>query len=333
MAVGKAGGSDDAPGFQWTLTLLPAFPIVLLVLRLWQLSGQDLNTMLLLVQHVHALELASSLVISLLEVPPAVLLTAHLLGLMSLVSSDRGRVSRLERAAERTPNWLVAAAVLWSLLVWELRFVPTLLLLGCAIAGLTIRRRGRDDLVFPVCVLLPVAVAVLEYLWFFPAIIDAITTGDVASALLLLAPPLLAPFLTGPLPDRVAWAGTHGIATLGALVTPFILLAMFLNVPVLPSVALVLGPGGEDRTPTEVALGNVVTVDDTMTTLLDNNHNVRFVPNNRLLAKVLCPGPAQIPNTLLTAHGWLLEDAALDWLLPAKPPQGTTDPHCDGRLP
>ncbi|GAA3030731.1 hypothetical protein [Actinokineospora globicatena] len=331
MAVGKAGGSDDAPGFQWTLTLLPAFPIVLLVLRLWQLSGQDLNTMLLLVQHVHALELASSLVISLLEVPPAILLTAHLLGLMSLVSGDRGRTSRLERAAERTPNWLVAASVLWSLLVWELRFVPTLLLLGCAIAGLTVRKRGRADLVFPVCVVLPVAVGVLEYLWFFPAILDAIGTGDVASALLLIAPPLLAPFLTGPLPERVAWAGTHGVATLGALVTPFALLAMFLNVPVLPSVALVLGDA--DRKPTEVALGNVVTVDDTMTTLLDSHRDVRFVPNDRLLDKVLCPGPAQIPHTLTTAHGWLLEDAALDWLLPAKSPQGTTDPRCDGRIP
>jgi hypothetical protein len=39
---------------QWVLTLLPAFP-VLLVLRLWQLSRQDMATMLLLVQYVSPL--------------------------------------------------------------------------------------------------------------------------------------------------------------------------------------------------------------------------------------------------------------------------------------
>src|SRR4051812_48898049 len=35
----------------WMLTALPAFPLVLLVLRLWYLSRQDLPTMLLLVQN------------------------------------------------------------------------------------------------------------------------------------------------------------------------------------------------------------------------------------------------------------------------------------------
>jgi hypothetical protein len=331
MAVGKAGGVDETRGFQWTVTLLPVFPIVLLVLRLWQLSGRDANTMLLLVQHVHALELASSLVISLLAVPSAVLLTAHLLGLLSLVSTTPEVKSRLERTVERTPNWVVVGSIMWSLLVWQLRFIPTLLLLACAIAGLTARKRGRDDLVFPVCVLLPIGVGVLEYVWFGPAIVTAFVNGEVALALLLLLPPAIGPLLTGPLPARVAKSATHGIAMTGALLAPFALLAMFLDVPVLPSVAVELR--ATDDQPATVVLGAVVTVDDTMTTLLDAQGNVQFVPNSLILAKSLCQGVEQIPYSAITARGWLVEDAALDWLSRAKPPQGTDDPRCEGRLP
>ena len=73
MAVGVTPPAPtEARGFQWTLTLLPAFPIVLLVLRLWHLSKQDRNTMLVLVQNVGPLDLVSSLVISLMWVPPLV---------------------------------------------------------------------------------------------------------------------------------------------------------------------------------------------------------------------------------------------------------------------
>ncbi|MCG8915864.1 hypothetical protein L6E12_08700 [Actinokineospora sp. PR83] len=329
--MGKARGVDETRGAQWALTLLPAFPIILLVLRLWELSSRDLNTMLLLVQNVHALELASSLVISLLEVPPAVLLVAHLLGLLSLVSSGPGHASRLERVVERTPNWVVTAAFLWSALVWQLRFLPALLLLGCAIAGLTARRRGRDDLVFPVCVLLPVVVGVLELVWFGPAIVTAIARGEVALALALLLPPVLGPLLTGPLPARVARPATHGIATAGALVLPFALLAIFLRAPVLPAVALHLRPGGGQ--PDSVVLGTVVTVDDTMTTMLDARGAVRFVPNSLVVAKSLCEGAQQIPHSAVTAHGWLVEDAALDWLPARTAPRPATDPLCEGRLP
>lgn len=46
MAVGEVGDR------QWLLPLLPTFPIVLLVLRLWYLSRQNVQTMLLFVQYV-----------------------------------------------------------------------------------------------------------------------------------------------------------------------------------------------------------------------------------------------------------------------------------------
>ncbi|ACU37431.1 hypothetical protein KCV87_02370 [Actinosynnema pretiosum subsp. pretiosum] len=316
---------------QWTLALVPAFPIVLLVLKLWHLSGKDLNTMLLLVQNVHPVELATSLVFSLLEVPPAIVLVAHALGLLSLVSGGRPTRSRLEIAAERVPGPVVALAGLWALLVWQVRFLPLALMLLCAIAGLRVRLRGRTDLVWPVCFLLPVAVGVTELALLTPAAFDAAATGDFPLVACLLVPPLLAPLLTGPLPPRSGPTTAHALALVGALGTPFLLLALFLRAPVLPSVALLLEPEARGRT--AVVLGNVVTVDDTATTVLDARGDVQFIRNDHVESKVLCPGEQRIPSSSVTVHGWLVEHPALDWLLPAKVPQGATDPLCDGRLP
>ena len=54
----------------WLLTVLPAFPLVLLVLRLWYLSRQDLPTMLLLVQYISPLGMISALFITLIWTVP-----------------------------------------------------------------------------------------------------------------------------------------------------------------------------------------------------------------------------------------------------------------------
>ncbi|PPK67435.1 hypothetical protein CLV40_10798 [Actinokineospora auranticolor] len=329
--MSRVSGPDEPRNRQWAFTLLPAFPILLLVLRLWELSGQDLNTMLLLVQHVNALELASSLVISLLETPPALLLTGYVLGSLSLVSTEGSPPTRLETAVERTPDWAITLMVMWSAVVWQLRFLPALVMLVCAAVGLGVRRRGRQDLVTPVCVVLPIAVGVGELLWFGPAIVEALGLGDVPLALLLGLPPLLGPLLTGPLPHLVARPVTHGLVTIGALVTPFLLMAMFLRVPVLPSVAVELKPASGQ--PGTIVLGNVVTVDDTMTTMLDDDRTVRFVANDLIVAKSLCQGEQRIPYSPVRARGWLVETAALEWLLTRKLPQGDTDPRCEGRLP
>lgn len=78
------------------------------------------------------------------------------------------------------------------------------------------------------------------------------------------------------------------------------------------AVALHLRPGGGQ--PDSVVLGTVVTVDDTMTTMLDARGAARFVPNSLVVAKSLYEGAQQIPHSAITAHGWLVEDAALDWL-------------------
>ncbi|HEX8631885.1 MAG TPA: hypothetical protein VF755_27310, partial [Catenuloplanes sp.] len=70
----------------WLFTLVPAFPLVLLVLRLWFLSRQDMPTMLLLVQYVSPLGLVSALAITVIWVVPTAILVVRFLGSLLVVS-------------------------------------------------------------------------------------------------------------------------------------------------------------------------------------------------------------------------------------------------------
>ncbi|GAB2741651.1 hypothetical protein GCM10027199_10230 [Amycolatopsis magusensis] len=301
---------------------------MLLVLRLWHLSRQDLHTMLLLVQNVGPLDLVSSLVITLMWVPPVFLLGGHALGLLYVVSAPPGAPdSWLSRTADRTPDWALAVTAMWAAIAWELRFLPALAMVVLVILGLTVRRRypERTRVIRGVCLVVPLVTAVAAYLWFGQTIAGAFARGELVLALLLLVPPLLTPLLTGPIPARFARVATHGPAAAAALLGPFVLLAVFLQAPVLPSVALELSE------PRQVVLGSVVTVDDTMTTLLDDQAEVRFVPNSSVVAKVLCEGSESVPYSAATAHGWPVEESALSWALPAKRPTGPDDPRCEGR--
>lgn len=289
--------------------------------------------MLLLVQNVGPLDLVSSLVITLIWVPPAVLLPGHTLGLLYAVSArprSGSPGSWLARTAERTPDWAIAFTVMWAALTWQLRFLPALAMATVAILGLTVRHRygHRRRLVLTACLALPLAVALAEYAWFLPAILDAFGAGEPVLALMLALPPAMGLLLTGPVPVRFAHVTTHAPAAAGALLTPFVLLAIFLRAPVLPSVALELEPGDHAE---PVVLGNVVAVDDMMTTLLDSQGAVRFVPNDEVASKILCAGAEKIPSSAVQARGWHVEEAALQWLLPARQPQRTEDPRCEGR--
>src|SRR5689334_5349812 len=128
----------------WLLTVLPAFPLVLLVLRLWYLSRQDLPTMLLLVQYISPLGMISALFITLIWTIPAVILVLRMLGGILLVSApdDAGR-SLLAVTALRMPDWVVLLAAMLAAFTWQLRLLPLLGMLLVAILGLTGVQRFR----------------------------------------------------------------------------------------------------------------------------------------------------------------------------------------------
>src|SRR5262245_59967978 len=157
------------------LATLPAFPLVLLILRLWILSRQDPQTMLLLVQYVSPLELISTLLITLMWSIPVIILVGRALGTLLLLSAPSGADSWLVQMSMRIPDWVVVLAGLLGALIWQLRFLPVLLMLLLVILGLEVKvRHGTHRrLVRALCVGLPLVVAAAAYIWLAPGIIDA----------------------------------------------------------------------------------------------------------------------------------------------------------------
>ncbi|MDR7273937.1 hypothetical protein [Catenuloplanes atrovinosus] len=339
---------------QWLLSLLPAFPLVLLVLRLWYLSRQDLATMLLLVQYVSPLGLITSLTITLVWVLPAMVLLIRVFGTLLLISApsrEDARRSLLAVVTLRMPDWAVVIAVLLAAITWQMRFLPTLLMLVLMSVGLTTwLRRGDDRIVLLFMgTAVPVASAILAYLWLGPAIMAAIRGGETINAVLLGVPPAVAPVLTGPIPPGVARLGTHWAAVAASIVAPFAIGVLFMRAPILPDTAIeatagavvtpeattvtreAVTPAGDDEEPAvEVWRGRLITVDDSMVTLMDADGRVRFIPSSAVRSRTLCPEAEQVPSSAVYVQGWYAEDTALEWMAP-KQRRTEPDPRCQGR--
>ena len=315
----------------WLFAVLPAFPLVLLVLRLWYLSRQDLPTMLLLVQYVSPLGMISALFITLLWAVPAVVLVLRCLGGLLLISArDQSQATRslLAVTALRMPDWVVVLAVVLGGITWQLRFLPVLVLLLISIMGVTAWQRHPDDrLVLRIVAFgVPVATAVVVLLWMMPGIVAAFRRGEIATALLLTMPPLLAIGLTGPVPVRYARLATHWPAVIAALIAPFVVGVVFLRAPILPTSALEITAGKS----LDVLRGQVISVDDMETTILDREGQVHFVPNGNVHSRTICPETAQAPASAVEVRGWPVEDSVLEWVAPTKRTT-TADPRCLGR--
>lgn len=314
----------------WLLTVLPAFPLVLLVLRLWWLSQQDLPTMLLLVQYISPLGMISALFITLIWTIPAVILVLRMLGGILLVSTpdDAGR-SLLAVTALRMPDWVVLLAAMLAGLTWQLRLLPALGMLIVAILGLTAAQRFRDHrwLTMWITLGVPILVGALVLIFVWPGITAALRTNEISTALLLGVPPLLGPLLTGPVPAWSARLVTHWPAVGAALVAPIVIGVVFLRAPVLPNSAMEVGPDGG---PLEVVRGQLIAVDDTATTVLQDGGQVTFVPTDQVRSKTLCPEPVRPPESTVTVRGWPLSASALSWIAPTRPVT-EIDPRCLGR--
>jgi hypothetical protein len=172
----------------------------------------------------------------------------------------------------------------------------------------------------------PVAAAVVVLLWMLPGIVDAIGRGEAGTTLLLAAPPLLGTLLTGPVPVRFARLATHWPAVAGALIAPFVVGVVFLRAPILPTSAVEVSAGGG----VDVLRGQVITVDDLDTTILDRGGYVHFVHNADVLTRTICPETAQAPASAVEVRGWPVEDSILEWVAPTRRVTDL-DPRCLGR--
>jgi hypothetical protein len=295
------------------------------------------------VQNVSPLGLIGSLLITLIWVPPVFILVGRALGGLLLISAiDAGR-SWLARASSRTPGWVVISAFAVAAVTWQLRFLPTVGMLLLVILALDVRLRYEDypQLVRIVCIALPVAVSVLGLLLFGPSALTALRAGEPETAFLLVAPVLALPFLTGPVPSPTARLVTHWVAMAGLVIGPILVAAIFVQAPVLPAVAVELKPDTAgltdsadavgERTAVTVVRGQVITVDDRSTTLLETGGRVAFVPNAAVISQVLCPDPIDPPYSVVDVHGWQVERAMLSWLAPSRSVREPPDPRCLGR--
>ena len=314
----------------WLLTVLPGFPLVLLVLRLWYLSRQDLPTMLLLVQYVSPLGMISALFITLIWTVPAAILVLRALGGLLVVSApgDAGR-SLLAVTALRMPDWVVLLATMMAAFTWQLRLLPTLGMLVVSILGVTAALRFRQErwLMLWNTIGVPVLVGLLILIFVWPGITTALRAGETTTALLLGAPPVLGPLLTGPVPAWAARVVTHWPAVAVALLSPLVIGVVFLRAPVLPNSAIEVGPAGG---PMHVLRGQLISVDDTSTTILEGDGDVVFVANDQVHSKTLCPEPVRPPDSLISVRGWPVEESALSWIAPTHH-TGEDDPRCLGR--
>nr|WP_221377884.1 hypothetical protein [Actinoplanes polyasparticus] len=314
----------------YLLTILPAFPLVLLVLRLWYLSRQDLPTMLLLVQYISPLGMISALFITLIWSVPAVVLVLRLLGSVLLVSApeDAGR-SLLAVTALRMPDWVVLLAAMLAALTWQLRLLPLLGMLIVAILGLTAAQRFHTErwLMVWITIGVPVLVGALILIFVWPGMVQAFRIGETSTALLLGLPPLFGPLLTGPVPARAARLVTHWPAVGAALLAPLAIGVVFLRAPVLPNSAVEVEEPGK---PTHVLRGQLIAVDDTSTTVLEDGGLVKFIPNDQVRSKTLCPEPVRPPDSAVAVRGWAVTDSALSWIAPTRRVT-EVDPRCLGR--
>ena len=317
----------------WLLTALPAFPLVLLVLRLWYLSRQDLPTMLLLVQYISPLGMISALIITLIWTVPAVVLVLRALGGLLLISSpdqeEAARRSLLALTALRMPDWVVAVAVALAGFTWQLRLLPTLLMLVAVILALTAVQRypGERRMLTVVTLVIPIVLGLLILIWVRPGIRMSLAAGEYGTAALLIAPSLLGWLLTGPLPPRAARLATHWPAVGAMIVAPFVIGVVFLRAPVLPNSAVEIGAQGAA---VEVVRGQLITVDDTATTILRRGGEVLFIANADVRSKTLCPEPIRTQNSRITVRGWPIDESALEWVAPTRPVTDV-DPRCLGR--
>lgn len=314
----------------WLFTVLPAFPLVLLVLRLWYLSRQDLPTMLLLVQYISPLGMISALFITLIWTVPAVILVLRSLGGILLVSApDQAGRSQLAVSALRMPDWVVVLAGVLAAFTWQLRLLPTLAMLVVSILGLTAVQRFRAErwIMLWITAGVPIMIGALVLAFVWPGIVAAIRDHEVTTALLLGVPPLLGPLMTGPVPAWSARLVTHWPAVTAALVAPFVIGVVFLRAPVLPDSAVEVGPTGAA---VRVMRGQLVAVDDNSTTILRSTGEVTFIPNGQVRSRILCPSAPQAPDSKVSVRGWPVDASALSWVAPTRPVT-EVDPRCLGR--
>ncbi|GAB2577788.1 hypothetical protein Aab01nite_11060 [Paractinoplanes abujensis] len=310
----------------WTVVL--GVPATLSVLRLWVESGGDLQTLLLLVANVGALNLGAALFATVAPLITGVLIAVFAVGGALRVTADSApddsRVRRfppvIARATEATPPWFIGAMFALALLTWPIYALPLLLPAAVATAQRPPwRLHDRWIVGAGLCLAAPAG-----YAWLVgPAVRQAWAGGEPLIAALLTLPPLVAFGVCGPLPARVARLfavlASAAVAALAALAVQ-----SAVRTPVLPLVVTQVQTGRE----TEYLRGHIVSVDDVHLVLLRERGGVRYIPIKNVTSTVLCGTPQEIPAFATRVRDYHVEDSLLRAVGRHTRPRAVIDPLC-----
>ena len=310
----------------WTVVL--GVPATLSVLRLWVESGGELQTLLLLVANVGALNLAAALFATVTPLVTAVLVAVLAAGGALRAAADSApEGSRLRRfppvvarSTEAAPSWFAGATFALAALTWPIYALP--LLLPAAVAAAQRPPWQLHDRV-PVGAAFCLA-ALAGYGWLVgPGVARAWTGGELLIAALLALPPVVAFGVAGPLPVRFARffavLATAAIAALTALAVQ-----SAVRTPVLPQVVTQVRTGAG----TDFLRGHIVSVDDVHLVLLREHGGVRYIPIEDVRSTVLCGTPREIPAFRTRVRDYHVEDSLLMALGRHTRPRAMTDPLC-----
>ncbi|WP_117215222.1 hypothetical protein [Allorhizocola rhizosphaerae] len=272
----------DNTGF-WTVAI--GAPVLLSVLRLWIEAGGELQTTLLLVEHVDPINLVAALVATGSWLVSAMFVAALAIGGMLGASGETAARAWLARWAEQAPSWVKLGSFVIAAFTWQLIYLPLLLLALCAAYQLTPRR------VWVALVCLALYGVVIGQ-----TLVEAFRLPDPstrAMAVLLLAgPAVLAVFIAGPLRPRAVRPFAIGAPLLGVAMLLWAALPL-VTTPVLPLTVTVIG-GPEDSV--EYVRGHVITTDDVHMVVLEESGQVRYIDNDLIEAQDLCPTSQEIPR-------------------------------------
>ncbi|MCW3813156.1 hypothetical protein ONA91_01610 [Micromonospora sp. DR5-3] len=293
----------------WTAVV--GVPAVFSVLRLGVEAGGELQTTLLLVANVGTVNLLAGFLTTAAQLLSAGLVAVFALGAVLRISVDRMppgvRRPLFVRWVDTTPAWFAVASFLLALVTWPLLYLP--LLVPAFVAAFQLSPERLHEQVVPRALLL--GAGFTGYLWLLaPTLLDAWQQRELLAMVLLVVPPVLALFVTGPLPAAVIrpLASVTEAAVLATLVWAAL---PVISTPVLPLTVTTIesAPGVS-----EDIRGHVVTVDDVNVVLLQERGGVRYVPVDQVRAQVLCPSEEELPRRQLRIRDFHVEDSLLEGL-------------------
>ncbi|MFG3687715.1 hypothetical protein [Micromonospora sp. NPDC047740] len=307
----------------WTAVV--GVPAVFSVLRLGVEAGGELQTTLLLVANVGTVNLLAGFLTTAARLLSAGLVAVFALGAVLRVSVDRMppgvRRPLFVRWVDVTPAWFAVASFLLALVTWPLLYLP--LLVPAFAAAFQLSPGRLHEQVVPRVLLL--CAGFTGYLWLLaPTLLDAWQQRELLALVLLVVPPVLALFVTGPLPAAVIrpLASVTEAAVLATLVWAAL---PVISTPVLPLTVTTIesAPGVS-----EDIRGHVVTVDDVNVVLLQERGGVRYLPVDQVRAQVLCPSEEELPRRQLRIRDFHVEDSLLEGLGRRVRPVNRIDAAC-----